>query len=360
MIKIQKITEVQPHPNADRLEVAIIGGWTIVVQKETFKKDDLVVFIPPDSILPERLHEHLGITKYCGELPKDNDGVRPTSRRIKAARIRGTASYGTIMSLNNYIDYISCKRNFPIDVSTTQQILQQLCIENYDVTTQLDITKWNSPVKTTQGDMERDNHFFHKYTKIVNWRDYGEKLVEGEEVVISSKIHGTSNRLGLIEGKLMAGSHNTRRKSGLYWAPFEWYPQIEDWLNNSYESQPIIIFGEIFGSGIQDMRYGMENGKKDFRAFDISVNGKYLDWKEFENICNFYKIPIVPVLYRGPYSREIVEKYTTGPAAVCNPPDIKEKFKGREGCVIKPVKERQDEHIGRIILKSISVDYLER
>ena len=39
------------------------------------------------------------------------------------------------------------------------------------------------------------------------------------------------------------------------------------------------------------------------------------------------------------------------------------KFKGREGMVIRPVKERHSEKLpqfGRVVLKSISVDYYER
>ncbi len=376
MIKIQKITEVQPHTNADRLEVVIIGGWTVIVQKETFKKDDLVVFIPPDSILPEGLHEHLGITKYCHQMPKNEDGTRPTSRIVKATKIRGTPSFGTVMKLDDLCHFDmeevkSQRLDTYIEYGDKESFLESYQ-EGQDHTKLLGITKWNSPIKTVAGDQEEDRLLFHKYTNIKNWRDYGNKLINGEEVVISSKIHGSNSRLGIVDGELMAGSHNTRKKHGvcihkekkiyntsLYWEPFEWYPQIKDWLKNTIDTfQSVIIFGEIFGSGVQKMAYGMENGKKDFRAFDISIDGRYLDWEDFEQICHDEKIPYIPILYKGPYSREIVEKYTSGPAVVCNADNIKGKFKGREGCVIKPVEERIDEHIGRIVLKSVSVDYL--
>ncbi len=42
----------------------------------------------------------------------------------------------------------------------------------------------------------------------------------------------------------------------------------------------MILFGELYGSGVQDMAYGLANGAKGFRAFDIAVDGKYLDYDE--------------------------------------------------------------------------------
>ena len=129
-ITIEPILEIKPHNNADSLELITIKGWQVVVKKDIFRVGELVVFIPPDSILPKTLHEFLGITKYCAELPggystpKDIDLnevmedqclygnppdltlERPSARKVKAARLRGEASYGTIMSLQSFKDYI--------------------------------------------------------------------------------------------------------------------------------------------------------------------------------------------------------------------------------------------------------------
>jgi len=73
-------------------------------------------------------------------------------------------------------------------------------------------------------------------------------------------------------------------------------------------------------------------------------------------------IEMVPLLFRGPFSWEAVEEYTYGPTTMC-PPEAAGRFAGREGCVITPVKERYDADLGgsgRVILKSISADYLAR
>jgi hypothetical protein len=66
---VSKIDKVLPHPNADRLMLAHIGGWQCVVGKNADgtparKEGDLVVFVPPDSIMPLALAEQVGVTKY--------------------------------------------------------------------------------------------------------------------------------------------------------------------------------------------------------------------------------------------------------------------------------------------------------
>ena len=38
----EKITDIQHHPNADKLDVGKIGGWTVVVGRDQFKDGDTV------------------------------------------------------------------------------------------------------------------------------------------------------------------------------------------------------------------------------------------------------------------------------------------------------------------------------
>lgn len=397
LVEVCKVKEVLPHNNADKLEKILVKGWEVVVQKGVVKVGDLVVYIPPDTILPESLHTHLGITKYCAELPKhyeqsliveSDDGatqadimhclyentdpqtvVRPTARRVKAARLRGEASYGTIMTKQSFVDYIIDNNLMPHcdDVREIYEYVE----EGTNVAQILSVGKWEPPIKSTQGDVVKDHPEFHKYTNIENWRNYPDVFTPDDVVIVSEKINGTNSRLAFlsnddIESKeenpyiFAAGSHNTRRKNSpecLYWKPFALYPQIKLMLFelwDQHDKKPVILFGEIYGKGVQDMWYDSTDGIN-FRAFDISIGGKYVDYTKYK-IFKKYKIPHVPILYTGPYSKEIISGLTNGTTELGS----EQKFSGREGVVITHSLEEHDPIIGRKILKSVSVDYLDR
>ena len=59
-VKVVKIDSKENHPNADRLTIYKIGGYTCISNKlvdgsDRYNVGDLVVYIPSDSILPEAL-----------------------------------------------------------------------------------------------------------------------------------------------------------------------------------------------------------------------------------------------------------------------------------------------------------------
>ena len=72
-------------------------------------------------------------------------------------------------------------------------------------------------------------------------------------------------------------------------------------------------------------------------------------------------LPRVPIIYRGPFSKEIMIAHTSGKETVTG-----KALHIREGVVIKPVVERQDFTVyngrgfpcnGRVQVKSVSADY---
>lgn len=84
---IEKISEVLPHGNADKLELVKILGYQCVTQKGLYKKDDVVVYIQPDSILPEE--------------PWAESYRQYAPSRIKCIKLRGEFSEGIIVDLKN-------------------------------------------------------------------------------------------------------------------------------------------------------------------------------------------------------------------------------------------------------------------
>jgi RNA ligase (TIGR02306 family) len=131
---------------------------------------------------------------------------------------------------------------------------------------------------------------------------------------------------------------------------------LPDSLTYSY-----FVLGEVIG--IQDLHYGA-NKNLDFRVFDIykkshekpnAFTSRFLNDEELDSACKRMELERVPVLYRGPFSQEAVEKYTNGKETITG-----KELHVREGVVIRSQKERYDPSIGRVQLKSVSEKYLLR
>lgn len=325
IIEVCKIEEIAVHPNADRLERVRVKNWWCVTGKGNHKVGEAVVYIPPGSILPEPLAEKWGIAKYCVQLGKDISGERPPGLRVRACRLRSIASFGTIQPLDD----------------PTWEI-------GKDVREYYGITKYEPLERSTDGDTASPVAAFHAYTDIESIGNFPGVFQDGEEVVVTEKIHGTNCRVGLVlhtddTGALtwqwMAGSHNNRRKEfnnkgirSLYWKPLV-TEDSDDSLQQGLRDliiavkaeeiaqNAVIVFGEIFGPGVQDMSYGQK--EKVFRVFDISVDGNYLGWEKLTGYLTQH-IPevVVPVLYRGVYSLAQMDILADGPTVVCTPDQI--------------------------------------
>ena len=47
------IDEIKPIEGADRVEVAVVSGWKIMVRKGQFKAGDIAIYFEIDSKVPE-------------------------------------------------------------------------------------------------------------------------------------------------------------------------------------------------------------------------------------------------------------------------------------------------------------------
>lgn len=348
VVEVCEVKSVDPHPNADALEFITVKGWPVIVQKAAgLRVGDRVVYFPPDCVMPPELADRLGIAKYLSPLPREVDGTRPTGLRVRAARLRGSASYGTV----------------DLRVDPSWEV-------GRDVKEIYGVTKFEPPSRPIDGDAAPPLPAFHGYTDIENIRNFPDLIRAGEEVVITEKIHGKNCRLGLVrvgdDFEFVAGSNEVRRnefdakgRRSDFWMPLD--EGVRSLLRHVSEGRrSVVLFGELYGSGVQDMAYGLANGSKGFQAFDLAADGAYLDFDVKRDLFGRFGIDPVPILGRGPFSWEAVEKHTYGPTSLC-PTEAAGKFSGREGCVITPAIERFAPELGgRAILKSISADYLAR
>lgn len=331
IVEVIKIDEVKPHPHADRLDIAVIGGWDVVIQKNTLQKDNLAVYFPLDSIIPEKLSNYMGITTYLKK------------GRVKAANLRGVASYGTLLPLEKAEKYICNEFELGEDVAEI-----------------FGITKYKEPMNCNAQAAKTPNILFEKYTDINNYRNqkFKDMFSKGEEIVITEKIHGCNARYSYLDGKFIVGSHNVELK---YNDRCKWNYILDNNIDikrllidlSDMGQKTVILYCEIFGHGIQDLQYGMINNTISFKVFDIKVDGKYLDYDDFKVECDKHNLNIVPVLYRGKFSDDIIKGFSECKSTVENATNI------MEGIVFKPIKERKfDQH--RTVLKYVFDQYLLR
>jgi len=91
-VEVIEVTNVQVHPNADKLELGFYQAWQCCVQKSRFKSGDKAVYIPIDSVLPEKIESMI-----FGEDAK----VKLHNHRVRSIKLRGALSQGMIVKLND-------------------------------------------------------------------------------------------------------------------------------------------------------------------------------------------------------------------------------------------------------------------
>ncbi len=372
--KVYELT-IEEHPNADAIELARVGDYRSIVRKGEFKTGDLGVYIPEGAIVPEQLLERLGLVgKLAGS--KHN--------RVKAVRLRGIVSQGLIVPIEFREHVMDQDTHEFSDVYVLSMRGEagagHIVEEGDDVMEWLGVTKWEPPIPTQMA-----GEVFAAFGKTISYdieniKRFPDIFEDGEHISITEKIHGTWCCMGYhpaidgpvvtskgLSGKGLAFKFNEANVNNLYVRAYEAtvdektnigiLDRLIEALDIDMEETPFYILGEIFGAGIQDLTYGGD--KPQFRVFDIYIgapqNGSYLDPEEMRQVVAKLGVSQVPILYAGPYDKQIVEDYTNG----------KETISGgdnhmREGVVVKPMEGRRHPELGRVFLKSVSDDYLLR
>ena len=307
--------KLEPHPNADRLELAKVRGWQCCVVKGQFQEGGLAVYIPVDAVLPDALIESLGIRKNY-------------RKRLRTIKLRGLVSQGLLICAG------------------------QDNVEGQDVTEALGITKYDPPIPVHMAGPVRSEHArFQKYTDIENWKNFPDLFRPGEEVVVTEKVHGTNFRAAKLDGELHVGSHRlslVEDPANLYWRAAVLLGLKERLAEGE------LLYGEVYGHGVQDLAYGKKPGQIAVIVFDIIRDNRYLDYAAFAGRLAEagWQHLTAPILHRGPWTPDI-PKLACGQSVLC-PGQI------REGVVIRPASERFDPRTGRVILKGLNDDYLLR
>jgi RNA ligase (TIGR02306 family) len=353
---------VEPHPNADRLELGQVDDYKVVIPKGEYKTGDLAVYIPEQAIVPEYLIQQMGLEGKLAGSEKN---------RVKAIRLRGELSQGLLYrpswveswedTMQRY-DPNGNSMDWAIDDDQVIHFLgSDAWVEGKNLADELGITKWEPPVPANMAGNVKpaDGGFFRTFTDIENIKKHPRVIQEGEQVAITEKLHGTCFIAGIVNGKRVVSSkgiasrHLTLEENpdNLYWRAAyqaDVFTKLENYLEGT--NQSILVFGEVIG--IQDLKYGLQPGQIDVYFFDVYTEEGWADADDFFDFCKSNNFRCVPILYVGDFDKEILKIVTTGNSLIAN--------HVREGAVVRLMKEREDKSMGRVIVKSINPDYLTR
>ena len=374
-VRVLPVRNVRDHPDADRLSIMDVLGYVTISAKledgsHRYQDGDLVVYVGEGAVVPEYLLKP-GFWKDDPE-GGPGKGILAGSRgdRVKAMRLRGVFSQG-IMFPVQYAEghdrpFVTNERGTNIEVS-----------EGGDVAEHLGITKYEPPVPVGMaGEVtaifgKTANYDFESIQTVPDLFE------DGEIVVATEKLHGTNCQIGYVpnlnndelffDGNLYVGSkgmsakglvmkNNAANDGNVYVRTLRglidqgFGDKIRD-LSVAYGGGVIRVFGEVYGKGVQDLAYGTTTPQ--FAVFDIQIDGQYVTYKSRLELAEQLGLPLVPVLYEGPFDREALVVHRDG----------KDSISGtcvREGIVIVARDGGRHPNHGRKIGKWISPDYLTR
>lgn len=334
---IERVERLEPIEGADRLQSALIGGFPVIINKD-YQEGEKVVYFPMGLEMPPYVAKTFDVEKFLRK-----------GRVVKAVRLKGALSYGLALSVERPTDpNIGVLNNYPVG----EKVDWFFGTRKYEPPVSVQASRF--------GLIDKGDPRLLKFTDIDRLNKFG-NVLEGLEVVITEKIHGTNVRIATIDGELLVGSRQMQRKeppANEISTNWFWYPTQNDALRymlyelsrNPDESlNQVILFGETYGSSVWSKFHYDVNGLN-FRAFDIMVNGRYLDYPEFNKITRNYGIPTVPVDYYGIWNPELAAHLAQHHSNLT-------RSHIREGIVVRTTTEMMGRKVGRYIFKILNPDF---
>ena len=294
-VNVVRIEEILPHNGADTLGIVYIGGYQCVVKKDAYKVGDLALYIQPDTIVP--VHPAFAFLWADREW---SDG-EPTARRrrITVRRFRKEWSEGLLIPISEF-DW----KVYPYEGQDVAELLGFMHYEEPEPVQSTARTRvqYQSPWRSWSAfkfwvlyklgfadQLHGDNAKPPKNTpptyEVENFKNYTNTFIEGEQVRVTEKVHGSNARY-LFDGKKMhVGSKNLWKseKSTCIWRrAFKELPWIEEWC----KAHPnYTLYGEVVPTQ-KGYAYGTcEAEPVKLLLFDVlKPDGKWADDEEIKTL----------------------------------------------------------------------------
>jgi len=311
LASVRIITSVNPIPNADNIEVALVDGWKLVVRKGKFKAGDICIYCEIDSFLPVRPEfEFLRGSSYK-LLPDGTEGFR-----LRTVKLRGQISQGLLIEPTDIPE-------LNIDLEVGQDVSEILGITLFEEPIPLELEgkiKGYFPSYFPKTNEERLQNFSRVYEELKQKTFYVAEKLEGQS--FSAYIKEAEFGLCTRVLDLLTEEPNT-------------FTLVADklYLPNKLKSlgKNIALQGELVGPGISRNRYKLEEKTVYFfTGFNIDEYRR-LTLSELTEVLKSLELNMVPIVEREftlPDTLDELLEYADG-YSLLNPKAI------REGIVIR-------------------------
>ena len=336
------IDGIEPIPDYDRVEHAIVGGWRIIVRKDQFKVGDPAIYFEIDSRVPS--------DRECfAFLEKRNYKVKTLKmcKTISQGLLMHPSDFGwTIGNVEPETPYIMDDERIPHYVNDESRFLTKKLgvtyaddednsrkaapVDKYKKMTQRHATMFKKPwarwmMRREWGRKVMFFFFGKKKDKKNGWPSWVQKtdeerienmpfvLQNKDPWIVTEKVDGSSTTFTMRRGKFKKKdfyvcSRNVCLDSvdkpcyydtNIYWEMAQKYHMFEV-LSKLLDFMPaaewVTIQGETYGEGVQRNTYGLNS--HDFMAFNLITSDKGR-WNscDMKNLLeNRFNIPCVPIL----------------------------------------------------------------
>lgn len=307
LVWIGKIVDIQPIPNADRIDSCTVvcgegGEWVGIVKKNEFNAGDQCQIYLQDSLLPQ-------IPEF--------EFMKASNYRVKICRFRGALS-----------ECLITKQTLPGKVGD-------------DVTKDSRVEKYNKPIsEQIAGEIKGNFPSFIPKTDELNFQCSSDivRSLQGNPYYITIKYDGTSTTVFVKDGIFGVCSRNLelkKSKNNLLWKMVEKY-RIEETMPMLCQSNGnFALQWETVGPGVQ--KNPLKLPENEIRLFDVFFidQRRYAIYSELENISSELQIPMVQVIDKGNcycYEKDDLSKLVENNKMPNSNIDI-------EGIVVRPTNE---------------------
>lgn len=393
------IDDIQPIPGKDRVECAVVGGWTIMVQRNVFKPGDIGIYFEVDSKVPETdtfkflesKHYKIKTQKYKtdkGYFWSQGLLMHPADFGWKNAVIKlNDKETPYVIGNNGKLYFIEDESRF-----LTTELGVKYASDEDNARKKTTVTDKYKKMAQRNGKLFSHQPyrwlmkrtwgkkflfiFFGKQKDKTDWPSWVKKtdeervqnmpwiLKDKNEWIATEKIDGTSTTFTIKRGNIFKKNEffvcsrnvvfnkpdkNCFYDTNVYLEMAEKY-HIENVLTQMLKDFPkaewITIQGETYGAGIQKRDYSIKN--HDFKAFNLimSYTGRWNSCDMKNELEEKFNIPCVPILNEHFILPDTVEEllnYATNNSTLDN--------KMREGIVFRSKDGSQS-------FKAVSNEYL--